>query len=344
MKVLRLHNPFDLQFHDEPVPEPGAGEVLVQVGSVGICASDVHYYREGRIGDQIVQSPVILGHEFSGTIVRVGQGVTGLAEGARVAVDPARPCMKCDICLEGYTNLCPKVQFFGTPPIDGALREFLVWPADLCIQVSEETTLDEAAMIEPLAVGVYAVDLAEMAGGESIAVLGVGAIGLSVLQAAKVAGVGKIIVSEPIAERRELARKLGADIVIDPSATDSTAAIREETGGGVEVAFECAGMPDAVAQTVEVVRPKGRVVIVGIPEDDKYCFCASLCRRKELNVQFVRRSRNTTERSVEMLERGLVDVRSYTTHHFPLDKAGDAIRLAEQKTDGVLRAVVRVSE
>lgn len=342
MKTLRLHKPFDLQFHDEPVPEPGADEVLIRVGSVGICASDVHYYKEGRIGDQVVESPIILGHEFSGTVAKVGANVKTLVEGARVAVDPAWPCGECAICKEGYTNLCPKVRFFGTPPIDGALREYLAWPAELCVQVSDETSLDEAAMIEPLAVGVYGVDLAEMAGGETVAVLGVGAIGLSVLQAARVAGAGKIIVSEPIAERRELAGKLGADVVIDPRAVDSTKAIIDETGVGVEIAFECAGMPDAVWQTVEVVKPKGRVVIVGIPEKDEYAFGASLCRRKELNVQFVRRSRDTSERSVEMVERGLIDVRSYATHHFPLDRAGEAIELAAKKTDGVVRAVVRV--
>jgi L-iditol 2-dehydrogenase len=276
--------------------------------------------------------------------VGVGSDVKTLAEGARVAVEPAWPCGECPICKEGYTNLCPKVKFFGTPPIDGALREYLAWPAKLCIQVSESVSLDEAAMIEPLAVGVYAVDLAEMAGGETVAILGVGAIGLSVMQSARIVGAGKIIVSEPVKERRELAQKLGADVVIDPNAVDSTAAIREESGGGVEIAFECAGMPDAVGQTVEVVRPKGRIVVVGIPEADEYSFNASLCRRKEMNIQFVRRSRDTAERSIEMLERGLVDVKSYGTHRFPFDRAAEAIQLADAKTDGVLRAVVCVSE
>lgn len=344
MKSLRLHKPFDLQFHDEPIPDVGPDDVLIKVGSVGICASDVHYYKEGRIGDQVVTSPIILGHEFSGVVERVGSNVKTLTEGARVAVDPAQPCKQCEICKEGYPNLCPQVKFFGTPPIDGALREYLAWPAELCVQVSEEVSLDEAAMIEPLAVGVFAVDLAEMAGRETVAILGVGAIGLSVLQAAKIVGAGRIIVSEPIAERRDLAKKLGADIVIDPAAVDSTAAIKQETGAGVEVVFECAGMPDAVWQTASVVRPKGRIVIVGIPEGDNYTFDASLCRRKELNVQFVRRSRDTTERSVEMVERGMVDVKSYVTHRFPLDRAGDAIKLAGEKTDGVLRAVVQVGD
>ncbi len=344
MRVLRLHKPYDLQFHDEPIPDLAPDEVLIRVGSVGICASDVHYYREGRIGDQVVQKPIVLGHEFSGVVAAVGSGVKTLQEGARVAVEPSRPCKQCDVCREGLTNICPNVQFFGTPPIDGSLREYLAWPAELCIQVSHTVSLDEAAMIEPLAVGLYAVDLAEMAGGETVAVLGVGAIGLSVLQAARVAGAAKIIVSEPIKERRELALNLGADVVIDPSTGDSTSQILEMTGRGVEIAFECAGMPDAVAQTAEIVRPKGRVVVVGIPEEDVYSFRASPCRRKELEIQMVRRSKNTAERGVEMVERGLVDVKSYVTHRFPFEKAGEAIELAWRKSDGVLRAVVNVSE
>lgn len=342
MKVLRLHKPYDLRFHEEPVPDVGPDEVLIKVGSVGICASDVHYYREGRIGDQVVEKPIVLGHEFSGVVAAVGSNVTTLQEGARVAVEPSRPCKKCEMCAEGLTNICPNVQFFGTPPIDGSLREYLAWPAELCIQVSHTVSLDEAAMIEPLAVGLYAVDLAEMAGGETVAVLGAGAIGLSVLQAARVVGVSKIIVSEPIRERRELALRLGADIVVDPGRGNSTSEIVGHAGLGVDVAFECAGMPDAVAQTAEIVRPKGRIVIVGIPEEDAYCFRASPCRRKELNIQMVRRSKNTGERGVEMLERGLVDVKSYVTHRFTLEQAAEAIELAWKKTDGVLRAVVQV--
>ena len=209
MRVLRLHKPFDMRFHDEPVPEIGPDEVLIKVGSVGVCASDVHYYREGRIGDQVVEKPLVLGHEFSGTVVKAGERVKTLAEGARVAVDPGKPCKECDQCRDGYPNLCRNVIFFGTPPVDGVLREYVAWPAELCVQVSESMSLDEAAMIEPLAVGVYAVDLAEMAGGESVVILGAGAIGLSVLQAARVVGAGKIIVTEPIPERREARAEAG---------------------------------------------------------------------------------------------------------------------------------------
>ena len=343
MKVLRLHKPFDMQFHDEPIPEIGPDEVLIKVASVGVCASDVHYYREGRIGDQIVKAPLVLGHEFSGTVVKVGENVTTLAEGARVAIEPGKPCMQCDVCKEGYTNLCPNVIFFGTPPVDGCLREYVAWSAELCIEVSHRVSMNEAAMVEPLAVGVYAVDLAEMAGGENIAILGAGAIGLSVMQAARVAGAGKLIVTDPIPERRELAKKLGADLVIDPANTDSTSQIVKETGGGAEVVFECAGMPDAIFQTSAIVRPRGRIVVVGIPEEDQYVFPGSLSRKREANIQFVRRSRDVGERSLEMVERNLIDVASFATHKFAFENAEDAYKLAMNKTNGVIRAVIQVS-
>ena len=344
MRVLRLHRPLDLRFHDEPVPEIAPGEVLIRVASVGVCASDVHYYRQGGIGDQVIKTPHVLGHEFSGTVVKVANEVKTLAEGARVAVEPGKACKQCSACREGYPNLCLNVVFFGTPPHDGVLKEYVAWPAELCAQISERTSFDEAAMIEPMAVGVYAVDLAEMAGGETVAIFGAGAIGLSVLQAARVVGVGKVVVSEPIPERRELAMTLGADVAIDSARTDCTAAILDETSGGAEVVFECAGMPESTWQTIEVTRPRGRVVVAGIPEVDQYCFPGSLSRRREVNIQLVRRSRNTSERSLEMVERGLVNVAAYATHHSAFDRSEDAFKLADQKTDGVLRALIRVSE
>ncbi len=344
MKVLRLHQPFDLRFHEEAIPETGPDDVLVKIRSVGICASDIHYYSEGKIGDQVPEKPIVLGHEFSATVVKVGDRVRSLVEGARVAVEPSRPCRECPMCRLGNINVCPDVKFFGTPPTDGCLREYLAWPAELCLPVSESVSVDEAAMIEPLAVGVYAVDLAEIAGRETIAVLGAGAIGLSVIQAARIAGVGKIIVSEPIAERRELAGKFGADVLIDPNALDSTAAICEHSDGGAEIVFECAGTSVAISQTPRVAAIKGRIIIVGIPSARDYTFDASLSRRRGLNVQFVRRSKNTAERCIELVERKMVQVAPYATHFFPFDRSEDAFKLAMAKTNGVVRAIVRVSE
>jgi len=341
MKVLRLHKPFDMQFSDEPIPEIAPDEVLIRVGSVGVCASDVHYYREGRIGDQVVTAPIAMGHEFSGTVVKVGERVKSLKEGMRVAVEPGKPCKQCPACIQGYTNLCPNVIFFGTPPVDGCLKEYVAWPAELCIPVSDKMSLDEAAMIEPIAVGVYAVEMMEFTGGEKVAILGAGAIGLSVLQAACAAGAGKLYITDPIKERRDVAAKLGADIVLEPGG--STENIVEETDGGVDIAFECAGMPESIRQTTEVIRPRGRIAIVGIPEEDSYVFHGSLSRKREANVQFVRRSRGVSEKSVKMVEDGDIDAASLATHCFPFDQAEDAFKLAMEKTGGVIRAVIRVS-
>lgn len=342
MRSLRLHAPRDLRMHDEPVPHPGPGEVLIRMGSVAVCASDVHWYQDGRIGTTTLTQPTVLGHEPSGTVEAVGEGVTNLNPGQRVAVEPSSPCLKCEFCASGNFNVCPDVRFFGTPPTDGCFRDFVVWPAKLAFPLPDSISMDEAAMLEPLAIGVFAVDLAAVKPGESIAILGAGAVGLSVMQPAKVAGASKILVSEPVKERREVAKKLGADVVCDPSEVE--AATDEMTSGrGFDVVFECAGDPAAVRETAKLARVMGRVAIIGIPEEDDYTFAASASRRKQLSVVFVRRSNNATERAIELVRDGRVDVASYATHTFSLEQAEEALKLSESKSDGVIRAVVRVS-
>ncbi|MCE5199665.1 MAG: NAD(P)-dependent alcohol dehydrogenase [Armatimonadota bacterium] len=339
MKVLRLHKPLDFRFHDEPVPEYGSDEVLVKIGSTGVCASDVHYYRHGKIGEQVPKEPHILGHESSGVVAAVGADVKTLKVGDRVALEPSKSCGHCEMCKQGYINICPNVQFFGTPPFQGTLREYIAWRADLCIPIPDNMTLDEAAIVEPLAVGMYAVQLAEMKGGESVTILGSGAIGLSVLQAAKLEGASKLIVVDPVPERRAIAKKLGADIVLDSAG--STQHIIDETGG-TDLVFECAGSPDAVRQTAYVLRPKGKIMIIGIPDEDSYCFDASVSRRRELTVQFVRRSRNLVEKCIELISEGKIDAASMATHVFSFDETEDAFKLAMEKRDGVVRAMIHM--
>lgn len=341
MKVLRLHAPYDLRLHDEPVPDICPREVLVQVKSVGICASDAHWYREGRIGTTVMTEPLVLGHEVSGEIAAVASDVTNVRPGDRVAIEPARHCGGCKYCHMGEINVCPTVQFMGTPPTDGAFREYLAWPADLVIPIPESLSFDEAAMAEPLAVGVFAVDLAEFRGGESIAILGAGAIGLSVLQAAKLAGVGDAYVSDPVPERRDAAKRLGATDVFHPD--ELASALLARTQYGPDVVFECAGDPAAIRQAGEVARTLGKMVIVGIPDEDEYTFPASASRRKQLKAIFVRRSKGTTERALEMAASGHADVVCYATHRFPLERVADAFDLVISKKDGVIRTLVDLS-
>lgn len=343
MRSLRLHKPYDLRMHDEPVPEPRPGWVQIQVKSVGVCASDLHWYREGRIGNTAMTDPIILGHEASGMITALGEGVEGLKVGDRVAIEPAKPCMECEFCKAGHFNVCPGIPFFGTPPTDGCFRDYITWPAALVLKVPDTVSYDDAAMVEPLAVGVYAVELSRVLPGSAIAILGAGAIGLSTLQAARLAGVGRVIVSDPIPARRQVALKLGADEAVEPSGL-ADAVARVTNGRGVDIAFECSGSEEAVRECCEVVRVLGEVIIVGIPDGDTYPFAASPSRRKQLSAIFVRRSNLTTDKSIEWVAEGKVDVKSYASHHFSLEQTKEAMELATTRGDGLVRAVIVVNE
>ena len=340
MKAAKLFAPGDIRIVEVEKPSPGAGEVLVQVKEVGICASDVHYFRDGRIGDAIVTEPLILGHEFAGIIAEIGAGVTNVKAGDRVAVEPAIPCNECYLCAEGAFNLCRNIKFCGTPPYDGALREFLAWPANLIVPIPDSMSLGEAAMLEPLAIGVYAVDLAEPIQGRSIGVLGVGAVGLSILEAAKATGCGMAIATDLIPARLEIARKLGADKIFlaDDQVVQAVKASTDDKG--LDIVFEAAGENEAVMQATEMVRPGGLVVVGGIPREDFMTVTASTVRRKGLTIKLLRRSNQTLRRSIEMVKSGKVDVASFISHRFPLEKVTEAFELARDRKDLTLRVMI----
>jgi L-iditol 2-dehydrogenase len=342
MKAVKLFGPGDMRLVDIDRPTPGPGEALVQVKATGVCASDVHYYREGRIGDAVVTEPIIMGHEFAGVVAELGPGVTGLNVGDPVAVEPAIPCGDCELCRAGEINICLSIKFCGTPPHDGSLREYIAWPAENCVPVPASWTMGEVAMLEPLAVGVYGVEMAEPVKGKSVAILGSGAIGLSILQAAKASGCGTVIVTDLIPERLEIARKLGADVVLNANAPDI---VKQVVGDsmGMDIVFEAAGENDAVRQGTEIVRPGGLLVVGGIPQEDEMCVTASVIRRKGLTIKMIRRSRNTLHRSIELVKQGKVDLAPLVSHTFPVERVVDAFELAMAHKDGVLRAVVEFS-
>jgi L-iditol 2-dehydrogenase len=345
MRVARLHGIHDLRLEEMPQPEPGPGEVLLKVASVGVCGSDVHYYEEGRIGDAVVTAPIIMGHEFSAWIAGQGPGVEGLEIGQLAAIEPAIPCGECESCQHGHPNLCPDVRFCGTPPIDGVFAEYTIMPAENCFPLPADFGPEEGAMLEPLGIAIHAVDLAHLKPGQTVAVLGAGPIGLLTAAVAKAAGAGAIYMTEPLADRRKFALDYVADAALNPDEVDVVAEITRLTGGrGVDVAFEAAGAPETPDQAAAVARYGGVVVIAGIPSDDTYSMGASTARRKGLTIKLVRRMKHTYPRAIRLVQEGLVDVKPLVTHLFPLERIADAFEMVVDYDDGVLRAVIQVSD
>jgi L-iditol 2-dehydrogenase len=329
MKVLRLHGTGDLRLHDEPEPVPGPGEVLLRVSAVGLCGSDLQWFSETGIGDAQLDRPLVLGHEFAGIVE------SGERRGERVAVDPAIPCRACEFCLEGNPNLCTALRFAGHGGEDGALREYMPWPSN-CLHPLPDTLSDaEGAMLEPLGVAIHAVDLGHVRPGMTMGVFGCGPIGLLVLQVARVAGATGIIATEKLPHRLEAARSLGAKAVFQADEGREAAQVLAATGGrGVDVAFEATDENGAVEAAIAAVRPGGRVILIGIPLDDRTAFTASVARRKGLTIKLTRRMKHTYPRAIRLVEQGLVDVGSLVSHRFQLADYENAFSISERR-DGL---------
>lgn len=322
MKTIRLHASNDLRLHDEPLPQPAPGESLVQIKAVGICGSDLHWFSEGGIGDTHILNPLVLGHEFAG-ITENGQPV---------AVDPAIPCGKCEFCQRGHPNLCERVVFAGDLAQDGAMREWISWNEKNLISIPDSMTFADGAMLEPLGVALHAVDLAHLKTGMTVGVFGCGPIGLLIIQVARLSGAVKIIATDKLLHRLDAAGSLGATKAIIAQDGAEIEAVMAATGGrGVDVAFEAAGDQQAVDTSVAAALPGGKVILAGILPDDRTSFSASTARRKGLTIKLVHRMKHTYPRAIELVSKGLVDVRSLVTHRYPLEKAAEAFEIAQRR-------------
>lgn len=350
MSAARLHGKGDVRLDriDAP-PCPRPGEALVRVGSVGICGSDLHMFLDGRIGTVRLESPVILGHEFGGTVEAAGDDARDgrgdpLAPGTRVAVDPAVPCRACETCASGHPNLCPHHTFFGLYPTGGALCERLIVPAWVCFPLPDAIPGEQVPLLETLGVALHAVDLGHLRVGSPVAVIGAGAIGLCVAQVATLAGALPLFVTDRLPWRLELARQFGARAVhVDES--DPVRTIKDATRNrGVDVAIECAwSTEESIAQAVDVVRPGGRLVVVGIPGgEDDLRVPHSTARRKGLTIAMCRRMKHTYPRAIALAEAGRVSLAPLISHRFPLGEAGEAIRRAAAYEDGVVKVIVDI--
>lgn len=308
MRSARLHAVGDLRVHDEPVPTPVAGEELVTITAVGICGSDLHWFGEGAIGDAVLSSPLVLGHELGGTIA------SGPRSGQRVAVDPAVPCWRCVECRDGKPNLCPNVRFAGHGSTDGGLREYMTWPNDRLHPVPDSLSDSEVALLEPLGVALHAVDLAHARIGGAAAVVGCGPIGLLTIQLLHLAGARTVIAVEPLRHRRDAAEKLGATVL------DSTPTLGS-LSDAVDVVIETAGNDSAVDHSIILCRPGGRVVLAGIPDDDHTSFVASPARRKGLTFAMSRRMAEVYPRTIALLAARRIDTSGLLRDYHGIENA-----------------------
>jgi L-iditol 2-dehydrogenase len=345
---VRLHGPRDLRVEElaDPAP-PGRGEVLVRVHAAGICGSDLHAYLEAKIGDTKLRRPLILGHEFAGTIEAVGEnGLTNrsisLEPGMRVAVDPAQPCGSCELCRRGHPNLCLRLRFCGLFPENGCFCDKIVMPANCCFPLPKGIDHESGALSEPLGVALHAVDLAHVRVGESAVVIGAGPIGLLIVQAAKLAGMRPIFVVEPLPWRLHLAQEFGG-VPIDPSLGDPLENVGSATNGrGVDIAFEAAWADQSVQLGAELVRPGGRLVLVGIPRNDELALRHSTARRKGLTILLSRRMKHAYPRAIQLLEGGQIDARALISHRFPLAKTPEAFALNSEYRDRVVKVMINM--
>jgi len=328
------------------MPAAGKGQVVVKIEYCGICGSDMHFYMNGAIGTRKAPHDFILCHECSGTVVEIGEGVTELKTGDRVALEPGVPCGKCTFCLNGEYNLCPDIHFMAAavPPTNGALRNYIAYPARWCFRLPENISTIEGVMLEPLAVGMHAARRGEVNLGKTVTIIGVGTIGIMTLMACKAMGASQIIVSDTIPERLKLAIQLGADAAINAATDNSEQLILNETEGlGSDVVFETAGSSFTLASTWKYVKPGGVIVNAGNPSGEiPYHF--DELSRKEVDIRHSWRYRHIFPTAIDAVNRGVIPLKNIKTAIFPFEKAREAFEFAINEKSTVLKTIIEFPE
>ncbi|MGD0626524.1 MAG: NAD(P)-dependent alcohol dehydrogenase [Thermodesulfobacteriota bacterium] len=338
-----LHKPKDMRLEMVDMPAPGPNEVLVRMKAVGVCGSDVHYYQTGRIGPFIVKKPLILGHESSGEVVQVGRDVSDFNPGDRVAFEPGYPCRTCDYCKVGRYNLCLNMTFMATPPVDGALVEYVTFPPDFLYKIPDSLSYQEATLMEPLAVGIHAARRSGISPGDSVLVLGAGPIGLMVMQVVKSMGATQIIVTDILKNRLGLAAALGATHVLNAKEDDPSPRVKELTNEkGPKVIFETAGTIPTIQAAIRLAQRGGTVVLIGLPSTNEFPLGVVEAVAKELDIKTVFRYANVFRQAVDLIARGFINTKSMITHEFPFDKTVEAFELSDNEKDKAVKVVINL--
>ena len=337
MRAAVLQDIRDIRVLDIPEPRPVAeDDLIVRVKAVGVCGSDLHSYLEGGTTGPTRVTPFVLGHEFSGVLTPDSARKAGLSADALVAIDPSIPCGRCEWCHRGHTNLCPNVKFLGYAPHNGAMAEFVCVPKSTVHLVPDSIDPAGAAILETLGVAIHAMDLARPRLLETVAVLGCGPVGLLVVQLARLAGAGKIIAIDPVAQRTALACDLGADV-----ACHSYAGVADVTEGrGVDLVIEATDSSRGFEHAARCARIGGRVVLVGIPENNHYVLSGAESRRKGLSIKFSRRMPEVYPRAIALAQGKQVKLTPLATHRFSLDETPAAFEQQVARRDGIIKAII----
>jgi len=346
MKSMQLTGIRQMEMMDAPKPDIQKDtDVLIRMQAVGVCGSDIHYYISGKIGSQVVEYPFPVGHEGAGIVEKVGSAVHSLRAGDRIAIEPAMPCGTCDQCLAGRPHTCRNLRFLGCPgQADGCLSEYIVMPQGSCLPIPAQMSFEQASISEPLAIGLYAARLAGELKGKNIAILGSGPIGLSVLAGARLAGAGNIYVTDKIDERLAIAGN-GRDRACPVSTynilrDDVVAEVEKREPLMLDMVFECCGQQEALDQAVDLLKPGGKLLIVGIPEFSRFSFSVNDLRRKEICIQNVRRQNGCDREAIRVIADGRVAVDHWITHRFNFEKSKEAFDLVAGYHDGVMKAMI----
>ena len=342
MKAMLLTGIDQMQMCDvgDPVIKNDT-DVLIRMAKVGICGSDVHYYTSGKIGNQIVQYPFTVGHEGAGVVESIGSAVKNIKPGDRIAIDPAISCRQCDQCKAGRRHTCRKLKFLGCPgQVEGCLCEYIIMPQECCYKIKDSMTFEQAAISEPLAIGVYSVKRSVPMQGAKVGILGAGPIGLSVLLPARARGAEKIYVTDKIDDRVEVAKKVGADWAGNPDKLNIVEELAKIEPGGFDVVFECCGQQEALDEAVYLLKPGGKLMLIGIPSVDRISFVIDKMRRKEICIQNVRRQVDCVQEALDMIDNKDIGVDCMATHHFPFAGTKDAFDLVANYSDGVIKAII----
>jgi L-iditol 2-dehydrogenase len=351
MQVVRLYGPKDIRIEsDENPPAPKAGEILINIKAVGLCGSDLHMYETGRIGYTDVKTPFILGHEFMGEIATIGENALDglhnpLHVGQRVAVDPCVPCWHCEMCENGHPNLCPNHYFYGLYPDDGALREQMIVDARNCFPMPDSLSDATGPLLETLGIAIHAIDFSKIRIASSVAVIGAGPVGLLIMRLASLMGASQVFSFDKLDWRVNKAREWGATHAYNVNEYDPVQAVMDATNGrGVDVAIEAAWADHTIQQAADMARPGGRLVLVGIPPDDKLNLQHSVARRKGLTIIMSRRMKHTYPRAIELATSGKVNLEEIASHQYDLSQTAEAYARNFAYEEGIHKIILKIGD